>query len=344
MWRFKSLPVRLKETTTKLSRYLSCSVSDVLIAESTQIARATVLRSLPWTPGDVLLLVEGLPPGVYTALASFLKEQNGVTIHTLGMSQPISSNSEVIVTAFSRAIDLVKPLVCIIPHVTRTGHVLPIERLIPLCRQRNVVVIVDGTDVLNNVATQVGTFGADFYVAPLDGHLFCPAGLTALVVSKTRKKAIDTLTVSYFFGQGFEEEWTYTGLTDQSRMISIIQALQFNKAVLPDQAQYTKQLAAQAHDFLTKFWNVPSLYDSQEPEGAVVAVLLPLAGQRHDADAKFLQALLMKKKVFVEVFAIRLARTNDHKLVVRLVFYPYNDLLEVKGLAIAMRQCIAEIS
>lgn len=359
MWRFKSLPVRLKETTTKLSRLFSCSTGELMISESTQIARATVLRSLPWTPGDVLLLLDGLVPGVYTALASFLKEHHGVVIHTLSMTDPLpkassSSNDktagdaarsrdggeEPIVSAVARAIDIVKPLVCIIPHITRCGFVLPVEQLIPVCRSRRVVVIVDGTDVLNNVANQIGHYGADFYIAPLDTHLFCPAGLTATVVSKTRKEAVSTLVNSYVYGQGFEEEWTYTGLTDQTRMISIIQALQFNKNVCPGQMQYTKQLAGQAHDLLTRFWNVEPIY--KEFESAVIAVMVPLAGQRHDADAKFLQALLVRRGIYVDVMAVKFARGNS-KLVVRLQFYPYNDMLEVKRLAIEVCEAIKEI-
>jgi hypothetical protein len=177
----------------------------------------------------------------------------------------------------------------------------------------------------------------------------CPRGTTCIVQRPRTQRWLTTLTVSYFYGKGFSDEWRYTGLTDQARMLSCYHALQFAKYVCGHGAQYCTRLAQRAHDYLVATWAVRSLYAERGhladgPRGATVAVPVPtLSGDRSEADAAYLQTLVARRGVLVDVLCVRL-RGGVRSLVVRFTCHVYHELLDVQQLALAVLEATVEMA
>ena len=297
LWRIKAYRARLFQTASRLASRLNCSVGDVQLHATLQQALATVLKHLPWIPGvDTILLVE--TEAVAGSICSQLASRRGITVHRAHFRYPITPLE--MIEAFRSCLDRYNPKVVIMSLVTTSGDILPLSKFVQEAQHHGSLIVLEGSEALGQISLNVGQCGADYFVAKADGYMYCPPGVSVLVAAPQRQRSLSTLTVSYYYGQGYGEEWTYTGLVDQSTWVCIMQSLEFFKIITNGATDYLHDLARRGHDFLCETWKVPPLRQSNA-SSAVFAVLLPLKGATSAVDALHVTALLAQQGIAVSV-------------------------------------------
>jgi len=227
LFRFKALMLRLKEAAAKVSLVIQANVLDVVLLNNAPQGISTVLKSQAWRTGDRLAVLS-CSFARTKAAAQSVATQFGVEVVVILIQFPCTDDDIVSATE-SRLAGLrgFSPKLACFPHVTFDGWVLPVKRLTKLFHEYGVAVLVDGTLAVGYVDVNVGNLSADFYIASLDRWLFAPAGVGFLVVPPHKQNSVSPLTVSYFYGQGFEKEFSYTGLQDFGTWTTLMQSMEF---------------------------------------------------------------------------------------------------------------------
>ena len=359
LFRFKSQQVRLLQCVVKLSKKLLCSTSDICLVPSYSHALFTILRSLAWAPRDRLVLVNPPENGQLLAQVSLLHTELGVEV-VVARIDPFLTHEETI-REFIGVLRKHRPILSYFPHVDNCARVLPIAEMVAACHESSSLSFVDGSDAVGNVTTNVNTLGSDVYAARIDNYLMACPGTTVLVVKPTLQSVIDSLTVSYFYGEGFAQEWTYTGLTDISALLSTYQALQYVKYICFGMREYCRNLAAEASAYLCRAWRVLPLNFPDQDVHAVAIVKIPSTEGCSSSDALHVARTLVEWKVNVGIVCVRtqfIGRMEQGRedaagwggggssqqqqqqevsfLAARLTCHVYNDMADVKRLAAAI--------
>jgi len=149
--RFAQVPEKLK---TALSRLLNADASDIILGNSATYGIHLLANGVPFQAGDEILVMQNdFPTDILPWL--FLKE-DGVVILQLSTRAPVVSPEEIL-----RAITPRTRLICL-PHVhTFSGHVVDIEAIGKICRERGIVFVV-------NVSQSLGYMPIDLRRWPID--------------------------------------------------------------------------------------------------------------------------------------------------------------------------------
>ena len=175
--------------------------------------------------------------------------------------------------------------------VSIPGAILPIKRLVQVCRKYGVLVLVDGAHALGHITIDVQDLDPDYYVA--NGHkwLYSSKGSALLWVRPNRQDEISPTTIS-MEGQGvsrFQIGFAYQGTQDMTQFMSMGAALEFRAALSqnndPSITHYMHQLALTGGQILADAWGT-SLLLNDSNIGAMVDVRLP-----YNQNATLLHAL-----------------------------------------------------
>lgn len=174
----------------------------------------------------------------------------------------------------------------VIDHVTSVSAlVMPLDRLVRLCRERGVAVLVDGAHAPGMVPVALDALGADFYTANCHKWLFAPKGCGLLWVRPDRQSMIEPLVASWEWERGFPHAFDWPGTRDFSAWLAINAALDFHEQVPMEVRRGQQQaLIAMASRDLADAWGAPVA----GPAGlvaAMAAIALPVRGPVSKADA-----------------------------------------------------------
>lgn len=197
LFRFKTLMVQMAVAVAKLSKRLVCSPGELSLLHSREAALSTVLRSLPLLPGDVVLVVDPPNDAAYFASLHFLERYSGVNVQVLHLN--VYASDDALKAHFTDAVSSLEPVLCIVPMLSTTGRVIPVDYFVSVCSQQGALSLVDGTDAVGNTTVNVVVTDCDVFVARLDNYMYAPVGATALFVKSKLHRVLTTLTVSYFY-------------------------------------------------------------------------------------------------------------------------------------------------
>lgn len=167
------------EVRRKACRFLNCDEDELGFTGNTTEGINLIARGLGLKAGDEVLItthehVGGAMP--WFALA----QDEGVVVKTL---EPGRGGEDTLDRLASNLSPRTRAL-CI-SHVTcTTGTVMPIKRLARLCREKDVVSVVDGAQVVGMIPVDLHDLGCDFYAASGHKWLLGPKGTGMLYVRK----------------------------------------------------------------------------------------------------------------------------------------------------------------
>lgn len=329
MWRFRSLPFRLTQAESCLARFLGADPDDTKIVLNGRHAVSTVLRALPWCPGDRVLLLSTAGAAQLDA-AAWLRRRHGVAAMRVDVALP--ADDAAVVAAVAAALKAEKaagrraPVVACVDHVVPgAGCPLPVAKLCGLFRSYSVSCLVDGSLAVGHLDFTVSSIGADWYVGCAHHWLYTCPGVGFMVVLPHKHRGMMPLTVSYFDGQGYAREFAYYGLQCWSSWLAVIEALQFPEEACggwPAIRKYCAKLASDGVGILTSRWETPHMH---APGGMLPVVQLPevdgLAADAHGA--AIATAALRQHGVQVKVLLLR-AGAGPPRLCVRCTCQVWN--------------------
>ncbi len=217
---------RVRQVAARVAPLLRADPADVALVDNATTAVSSVLHSIAWRHGDVIVTTDHAYLAVRAALGH-LERTRGVVVRVAPVPFPIRGPEEVIAA--------VEPLLdgarfAIIDHITSvTGLVFPIAALVALCRAKGIPVFVDAAHTLGQIPLDVPAIGADWWVANAHKWLFAPKGCAVLHVRRDRQAETHPAVLSHGMGEGFHQEFDFVGTRDPSAWLALEAAIAFTE-------------------------------------------------------------------------------------------------------------------
>ena len=326
------LPQALRHAADRLGAFIGAAGKDIAFLDNATTGCNAVLRSLRLQPDDeVLVLTHGY--GAVRNTARFVAERAGARMIEAAVPFP-RPEADAIVTALQAALSP-RTRIAVLDHITSaTALVLPLARMIGVCRAAGVPVLVDGAHAPAQIDLDLCTLGADWYSGNCHKWLCAPKGSAFLWAASDRQAGLHPVTISHGFGGGFVAEFDWAGTRDPSAYLCVDAAIDFHKrlggAALRDR---NRSLAAEAAALLARRLGTEVGTDGALA-GAMGLVRLPVSGPATQPHALALRARLMDAGTDAPVHAV------DGALWLRISAFAYNEMEDYERLAELVREVV----
>ncbi|MBK6674070.1 MAG: aminotransferase class V-fold PLP-dependent enzyme [Proteobacteria bacterium] len=146
----------------ELAAFAGTTSDHIALVENATTGVQAVLNSLPFGPGDHILITDHQYNAVRLGVEARCRETGATPVV---VRIPLPTTSDDIVERILAAADARVRLV-ILDHITSpSALVLPVERLIPELRRRGIPVLIDGAHAIGQLPLQLDALGADWYVS-----------------------------------------------------------------------------------------------------------------------------------------------------------------------------------
>ncbi len=326
-------PIALKDSLTKLGAFIHAKEQDIVFVDNATTAVNAVVRSLMPTfkPGDELFTTTHVY-GAMRKTLHYAADVTGAKVVEAVVPFPIQSADQVVEVVKKGITDKTK--FAIIDHITSpTALVYPIEKIIPLFKERGIPVMIDGAHALGMLDINMEKYGADFYTGNCHKWLYAPKGSAFLYVDPKHQKNIHPTNISHNYLTNFKSEFDWVGTHDQTAWLSVSAALAFINEIGADKMRsYGHNLALDARKMLTNAFG-SNILAPDDMIGMLATIALPGNPSEHDKHTATLHDRL-RDEFHCELPVIVL----DGTTYIRISAQVYNQMSEYEQLASAVKK------
>ncbi len=270
------LPDAIRTAASAVAGAIGADGKDVALVDNVTAAINAVLNSLPFAPGDEILLHSHIY-GAVRHTANYIASRTGAKLVVADLPFP-DTTAEQIVAAFASALTP-RTRIAIVDHVASpSALIFPLAEIVAACHAAGVPVLVDGAHAPGLVPLDLGMIGADYYAG--NGHKWWMGakGAGFLWAAPERQAELHPNIISWGYGNGFTAEFDWTGTRDWSAALVLPDAIAFHEklggaALMQANAAVAREAAAKLADR----WGT-RLAVSPELHAAMTVVELPFAG------------------------------------------------------------------
>ena len=328
---------RLRAAADAVAAFLGARGDDLVFVDNATTGINAVLRSLPFAPGDEILLAD-LAYGAVTNTARYVARERGGRVVIVEPPFP-ETGPEAVLEAIVGGITG-RTRLLVVDHITALSSlVLPLREIAAACRERGVPVLVDGAHAPGALALDVPSLGVDWYVGNLHKWAFAPRGCGILWAAPERQAGLHPTVISWGLDQGFTQEFDLLGTKDPTPFLAAPEGIAFMRD-LGETAmrEHNHRLAwegahALAERLGTRF-RVP-----RGMTGSLASVPLPQGAGSSAAEAFALQhALLYEDRIEIPILEVR------GRLYARVSAQVYNEMADIERLGEALEARLKTVS
>ena len=231
-----------------------------------------VLRSLRFGPGDELVMTDH----VYNACRQtirLLERETGTRTIEARVPLPVSGPDEIVASIADALSDRTR--LVLIDHIaSSTAVIFPVRRIIELCGDRGIDVLVDGAHAPGMVELDVAGLGAAYYTGNLHKWVCAPKGAAFLWVRPDRQAGIHPNTISHFLDEGLSNEFNWQGTRDITAWLCVPDSIEFMRQFgWNNVRRHNHAMAVWAQSMLSRRWGVPA---ATPPDGSMLGSMAAL--------------------------------------------------------------------
>ncbi len=338
LWMFTGVapagPTLMRQAAAEVAAFVGARADDLVFVDNTTTGVTAVLRSLPLTAGDDVIVTDQVYGGILAGV-SHITRQAGASVQTVEVPYPAFEPAaciDLITRALSRRTRLV-----IVDHISaETALIWPVAEIVRACHERGVPVLVDGAHVPGAIALDVAAIGADFYVANLHKWAMAPRSSAFLVVSPEYQSITHPAVISWGFGTGFTREFDWVGTRDPTPWLTAPAGIRFLEELGGEALRRANHdLAWRAAQYLSDRWGTPVAGD-ESLVGCMTSVMTPDSAGTTQPDAiRLRDRLLFEHNIEVQVHA------RAGRVWVRVSAQAYNEFNDIETLGDALQACHA---
>jgi len=331
----RELMPHLVYITKKLAKFVDCDARDLVLINNATFGTNSVLTSLSFKPGDVILTFN-VTYGAVKKLVKHVCERTGAVNVEAQIDFPVSGKQQILQT-LSQFLDSHPAKLAIIDHIpSNTPFVMPVEEMVDMCRTRGVLSFIDGAHSLGNLNLSLSQLQPDFYVTNAHKWLAAPKGAAIMYVRRELQPIIHPAVVSHGLGSGFNSEFIWSGLHDYSPLLSLHTVLDFWEAVgVETMRTHMHTLAREGAGILTKAWGT-SLAAPEDMFSSMSLIKLPAAIHSLFDNIDYSAGETIQNRLFHDFnIEVPIKCVQGH-LYVRISAHIHNDLQDYEKLAKAI--------
>jgi len=244
----------MEKSRESMSQFVGCDEEELVFFQNPTTAVTNVIYNLDLKSGDEVLMSNH----EYGALVRAWKmwgEKTGVNIIQQDISMPVTTEENFIEDFWKGVTPQTK--VVFLSHITSsTALIFPIEKIIKLAKEQNILTIIDGAHVPAHIPLNIHELGCDFYTGACHKWLCAPKGSSFLFVKKEHQDWVKPVVVSW--GKDgddptpseFIQNFQWQGTRDMSAFLTIPTAINFYiKEIRPYQESCKKIIQDTCSEF-----------------------------------------------------------------------------------------------
>ncbi|MGB0590704.1 MAG: aminotransferase class V-fold PLP-dependent enzyme [Myxococcota bacterium] len=273
------------EAREALGAFLGADPDDLAFVTNASSAVNAVLRSLPFEPGDEILVTDVTYQACRNA-ADFVAARTGAKVVVAELPFPCADSDALVDAILSKVTS--RTVLALLDHITSaTALVLPLDRIVPALEARGVDALVDAAHAPGQVEVDLDGLGAAYSTGNCHKWLCSPKGAAYLHVRRDRQDGIRPLTISHGASldtsgtSRFRLEFDWTGTHDPTPHLSIPSALSYMEGLVdggwPAIRDRNHRLALAGRALVGPVLGATAQEAPAEVLGSMVAFLLPAA-------------------------------------------------------------------
>lgn len=214
----------LRQAAARLGQFIGARGDHIAFVSNLTEAVSTVLRGMPLSAGDEILLLDCVYNSVRRAVDDKCRE-TGARPVIVDLPLPLDpdlclARVEAAVTASTR--------LAILDHIASAPALMfPVMAMTKALQAKGVRVLVDGAHALGHVGLAIDDIGADWYTANAHKWLYAPKGTAFLHARDPQAIDLRPLATSHYVGEPFPLSFDYVGTRDVTAFLTVPDALDF---------------------------------------------------------------------------------------------------------------------
>jgi isopenicillin-N epimerase len=297
----------------------------------------TVLRSLPFQPGDDVLVTNHEYNACRNALNA-VAEATQIRLVEVTIPFPLHHPETITEQILAHVSDRTRLL--LIDHVTSpTGFIMPLQDVIPRLNALGIDTLVDGAHAPGMVPLDMAALGVAYYTGNCHKWLCAPKGAAFLYIRNDRQMGMRPLVISHGANclrsdrSRLQLEFDWVGTSDPTAVLCVPLAIQMMGSLLPggwpELMQRNHEMAIAARQTLCDRLELEPPVPADRL-GSLATVILP------DGSVDALQQALWHQG-----FQVPVSPWNDISRTLRISAQIYNTLAEYDQLAQAIGEFLA---
>ena len=323
----------MEKSRESMSQFVGCDDEELVFFQNPTTAVTNVIYNLDLKPGDEVLMSNH----EYGALVRAWKmwgKKTGVKIIQQDISMPVTTEENFIEDFWTGVTDQTK--VIFLSHITSsTALIFPIEKIIKLAKEQNILTIIDGAHVPAHIPLNIHELGCDFYTGACHKWLCAPKGSSFLFVKKEHQDWVKPVVVSW--GKDgddptpseFIQNFQWQGTRDMSAFLTIPTAINFYIKEIRPYQESCKKIIQDTYSEFPSVLNTEPISAGKEWLAQLVAHPLP-----KNIPSNLKKGLWEKYRIEIPVF-----EWNGQEFV-RVSIQVYNTQKDVDLLMSALRSFI----